>query len=192
MTRDRDFKKVVRVRMAKTGESYAAARAQITKPAKGERFEMGTGPDGAARFRMYSKLQTPEKGWSGLAVPSEFLGLRRRVGLRGTMNGKAFWVSAQPMGDGNHWVTVNKAMRSEMGLIGDEDVRVEFVIDDKRPPVAVPPDLAAALQQDRKAAAHFEKLAPSHRKEYVVYVSEAKRPETRARRVEQIVKRLTD
>ncbi|HEY0491903.1 MAG TPA: hypothetical protein VGD57_00355, partial [Candidatus Dormibacteraeota bacterium] len=106
MTRDRDFKKVVRVRMAKTGESYAAARAQLTKPARGETFEKGEGPDGVPRFRMYTKLQTPEKGWSGLAVPSQFLGVRRRVGLRGTMNGKAFWASAQPMGDGNHWVTV--------------------------------------------------------------------------------------
>jgi hypothetical protein len=178
--------------MAKTGESYAAARAQLTKPASGERFEKGTGPDGAVRFRIYTKLQTPEKGWSGLAVPSQFLGLRRRVGLRGTMNGKAFWVSAQPMGDGNHWVTVNKAMRAEMGLIGDEEVSVEFVIDDNRPSVALPPDLSAALQRDPTAAAHFEKLAPSHRKEYVVYISEARRPETRARRIEQTLKRVTD
>lgn len=144
------------------------------------------------RFQMCTKLQTPEKGWSGLAVPSQFLGLRRRVGLRGTMNGKAFWVSAQPMGDGNHWVTVNKAMRTKMGLIGDEEVRVEFVIDDNRPSVALPSDLAAALQRDPRAAAHFEKLAPNHRKEYVVYISEAKRPETRARRIEQTLKRVTD
>ncbi len=192
MTRDRDFKKVVRVRMAKTGESYAAARAQLTKPSGGERFEKGTGPDGATRFRMYTKLQTPEKGWSGLAVPSQFLGLRRRVGLRGTMNGKAFWVFAQPMGDGNHWVTVNKLMRGEMGLVGDEEVRVDFVIDDKRPPVPLPADLAAALRQNRAAAANFERLAPGHRKEYVVHISEAKRPETRARRIEQTVKRLSD
>ena len=178
--------------MAKTGESYAAARAQLVKPGGGERFEKGTGPNGAPRFRMYTKLQTPEKGWSGLAVPSEFLGLRRRVGLRGTINGKPFWVSAQPMGDGNHWVTVNKAMRAQMDLVGDEEVRVEFVIDDKRPPIALPPDLAAALKKDATAAARFEKMAPSHRKEYVVHIAAAKRPETRARRIEQIVKRLSD
>jgi Bacteriocin-protection, YdeI or OmpD-Associated/Domain of unknown function (DUF1905) len=192
MTKDRDFKKVVRVRIAKTGESYAAARAQLTKPAGGETFEKGTGPDGAPRFRMYTRLQTPEKGWSGLAVPSQFLGLRRRVGLRGSMNGKPFWVSAQPMGDGNHWVTVNKAMRAEMGLVGDEEVRVEFVIDDKRPPVAVPPDLAAALKVNGAAAANFERMAPSHRKEYVLHILEAKRLETRARRIEQVVKRLSE
>ena len=191
MTRDRDFKKVVRVRMAKTGESYAAARAQLTKPARGETFEKGEGPDGVPRFRMYTKLQTPEQGWSGLAVPSQFLGLTRRVGLRGTMNGKAFWVFAQPMGDGNHWVTVNKGMRAEMGLVGDEEVRVQFVIDDKRPPVAPPADLRAALRQNPTAEANFEMMAPSPRKEHVVHILEAKRPETRARRIEQTVERLS-
>jgi hypothetical protein len=71
-------------RSTAAGEVYAAARAQLTKPARGEWFETDAADDGSAVFRMFTKLQTPEKGWSGLAVPSEFLGLRRRVWLRGT------------------------------------------------------------------------------------------------------------
>ena len=51
--------------MAKTGEAYAAARAQLTKPARGERFETAVAGDGSPVFRMFTKLQTPEKGWSG-------------------------------------------------------------------------------------------------------------------------------
>jgi hypothetical protein len=47
MTSNRDFKDIVRARMAKTGESYTAARAQLTKPAGGETFETGTSEDGA-------------------------------------------------------------------------------------------------------------------------------------------------
>jgi hypothetical protein len=108
MTRDRDFKDLVGTRMAKTGESYAVARAQLTKPSRGEVFESGTAEDGTAVYRMYTRLQTPEKGWSGLAIPSDLLGTRARLWLRGTLQGHPFWVAAQPMSDGNHWVTVNR------------------------------------------------------------------------------------
>ena len=99
MTRDRDFKDLVGTGMAKTGESYAVARAQLTKPSRGEMFESGTAEDGTAVYRMYTRLQTPEKGWSGLAIPSDLLGTRARLWLRGTLQGHPFWVAAQPMSE---------------------------------------------------------------------------------------------
>ena len=47
----------------------------------------------------------------------------------------------------------------------------------------MPPDLAEALAGDSAAAATFDRLSFSHRREYVQWITEAKRPETRARRV---------
>lgn len=47
----------------------------------------------------------------------------------------------------------------------------------------VPDDLRAALKRDKKARATFEALAPGHRREYIGWITEAKRPETRARRL---------
>lgn len=47
----------------------------------------------------------------------------------------------------------------------------------------VPAELAAALKKSRKALATFKALAPSRRREYVEWIVEAKRPETRVRRV---------
>jgi hypothetical protein len=190
MTSDRDFKRVVRARMAKTGEAYAAARAQLTKPARGERFETAVAGDGSAVFRMFTKLQTPEKGWSGLAVPSEFLGLRRSAWLRGTVNGLSFWVSAQPMGDGNHWVTMNREMRAEMGLVGDEEVEVEFAIADGPPALEVPDDVQEALDTRPEAKAFFEQMSHNHRKEYLRWIGEAKRAETRSRRIATAVEEI--
>ena len=190
MTRDRDFKDIVPTRMARTSESYAAARAQLTKPLRGETFETGTSTDGATVFRMQTKLQTPEKGWSGLAIPSDFLGVRGRVWLRGTLEGHPFWVAAQPMGDGNHWVTVNREMRAEMGLVGDEEVEAVFVQADGPPELTVPDDLRRALESHGEARALFERMSHNHRKEYIRWVSEAKRPETRARRARQAVDRI--
>lgn len=50
-------------------------------------------------------------------------------------------------------------------------------------PVAVPPDLAAALKKNPKAAATFESFPPSHRREYIEWITEAKRDETRQKRL---------
>ena len=49
--------------------------------------------------------------------------------------------------------------------------------------VKVPEDLAAALKKDGKALTTFEGFAPGQRREYVEWITEAKRPETRAKRL---------
>lgn len=50
-------------------------------------------------------------------------------------------------------------------------------------PLPVPADLAAALRKNRAAAATFESFSPSHRNDYVAWITGAKREETRARRL---------
>jgi uncharacterized protein YdeI (YjbR/CyaY-like superfamily) len=49
--------------------------------------------------------------------------------------------------------------------------------------VAVPTDLAAALKKNKVAAKTFEQFSPSHRKEYIQWITEAKRDETREKRL---------
>lgn len=49
--------------------------------------------------------------------------------------------------------------------------------------VTVPADLRNTLARHPKARAFFTGLAPSHRREYVEWITEAKRPETRAKRI---------
>jgi uncharacterized protein YdeI (YjbR/CyaY-like superfamily) len=52
-----------------------------------------------------------------------------------------------------------------------------------RPELPVPADLAAALKRNKAAAATFERFSPSHRREYVEWITEAKRGETRQKRL---------
>lgn len=52
-----------------------------------------------------------------------------------------------------------------------------------RKELAVPADLAAALKKNRAAAKTFADFSPSHRKEYIEWITEAKREETRAKRL---------
>ncbi len=52
-----------------------------------------------------------------------------------------------------------------------------------KPALAVPADLAAALKKNPAAAATWEKFPPSHRRDYIEWIIEAKRPATRATRL---------
>jgi len=51
--------------------------------------------------------------------------------------------------------------------------------------------LKSALVKHKKARSHFEKMAPSYRKLLMYWVSQAKRPETKKKRVERCVKSLS-
>jgi uncharacterized protein YdeI (YjbR/CyaY-like superfamily) len=59
-------------------------------------------------------------------------------------------------------------------------------------PKAPPSDLAAALAKNAKARATFDGLSPSHRKEYIEWIVEAKRDETRQRRIREAVRMLAE
>lgn len=61
-----------------------------------------------------------------------------------------------------------------------------------KPELATPDDLRAALAAEPKAVATFEAFPPSCRREYVEWVVEAKRPETRARRIAQAVEWMAE
>lgn len=61
-----------------------------------------------------------------------------------------------------------------------------------RPAPDVPEDLRAALAASPAARAHFERFPPSHQREYVEWIIEAKRPETRTRRLAQTLEWLAE
>jgi uncharacterized protein YdeI (YjbR/CyaY-like superfamily) len=62
---------------------------------------------------------------------------------------------------------------------------------EKKKALSVPADLRAAISRNKTAAEAFRNFSYSHRKEYVKWVLEAKRPETRARRIAETVERLS-
>jgi uncharacterized protein YdeI (YjbR/CyaY-like superfamily) len=78
---------------------------------------------------------------------------------------------------------IKKAM-----ALNDEGVKVARVPKRAAPKaVRVPEDLAAALKKNKKAHATFEGFSPSHKREYIEWITEAKTAGTRARRLETAV-----
>lgn len=61
-----------------------------------------------------------------------------------------------------------------------------------KPEIAMPDDLAKALAANPKARATFDGFAPSHRREYLEWIVEAKRDETRAKRLSQTIEWLAE
>lgn len=62
----------------------------------------------------------------------------------------------------------------------------------RRAPLPLPPELAEALQHDRRAQAGFEQLRPTYQREYIVWIASAKRAETRQKRLAQTLAALRE
>ena len=145
--------------------------------------------------RFTATLRTSGRGGGGhlVDVPTAVvsaLGGRGRAAVRADFNGVPYRGSIVRMGPG-FVLGVTKAIMAEIGVeVGDEiDVRV--TLDDQPREIEVPDDVRAALSANPRLAEAWERLAYSHQREHVRAVEEAKRPETRARRIQRLVEALT-
>jgi hypothetical protein len=126
-----------------------------------------------------------------VVVPADVaaaMGGRARIPVAGTINGVPFRGSTMPMGDGRHCVGFRKDVRAQAGGVETGDaVTIEIGRDEAPRTVALLEDLATALAADPAVGAAFEAMSYTHRKEWAAAVAGAKRPETRARRIDQAV-----
>ena len=145
-------------------------------------------------IKRFRALVERKEGGEVCAINIDFdvektFGARGRVPVRGTLNGAPFRGSLFPMG-GCHFMVVNRSLREAAGVSGGETVPVT-VERDAEPRVVTPPaDFARALKSDEGARAAWDKLSYTHRREHVEHIEEAKKPETRRRRIEKSIQLL--
>jgi hypothetical protein len=108
----------------------------------------------------------------------------KRFPVVATVNGHTWRTSVARMG-GEFLVGLNREVREAAGVGAGDVVEVHLALDAAPREVEVPEALAAALAGDAEAQARFDALAFTHRKEFARWIAEAKRPETRERRVAQ-------
>jgi Bacteriocin-protection, YdeI or OmpD-Associated/Domain of unknown function (DUF1905) len=114
-----------------------------------------------------------------------------RPPVRATVNGYTFRTTLFTMG-GRALLGLNRGVREAAKVEPGQEVSVELERDNEPRTVEVPSDLAAALDADPVVRETFDDLSYTHRKEYVRWIEEAKRTETRTRRVEKSVEMLRD
>ncbi len=93
---------------------------------------------------------------------------------------------------GEYLVGLSRDVREAAGAQAGDTVRVELELDTAPREVDLPEALAQALVGDPIAGAAFERLAFTHRKEYARWIEDAKREETRDRRVAQALVMLRE
>ncbi len=113
----------------------------------------------------------------------------KRFPVVATVNGYNWRTTVSRM-RGEFLLGLNRAVRQEAGVEAGDTVEVELELDTAPREVEVPEALANALAEDSGASAAFERLTYTHRKEYARWIDEAKRDETRQRRVTQALERL--
>ena len=127
-------------------------------------------------------------------VPTEVveaLGGKGRIPVTATFDGVPYRGSIVRMG-GGAVLGVQKAIMAEAGVRVGDSITVVVRNDEGPREVVVPVDLAEALARNGAARAAFEGLSFSHKREYVRSITEAKRPETRARRIELTIEQLVE
>ena len=117
---------------------------------------------------------------------SEAFGVRGHIPVVGTVDGAELTATLVPVGGGRHRLFLNGAMRDAIGKGAGDSVEMRLRLDRRDRTPETPPDLQEALAEDGASAA-WEALAPSRRKECLVWLADAKRGQTRAARIGRIV-----
>ena len=144
-------------------------------------------------MRFHTTVVLGGKTATGMPVPADVVAQlgSKRAPVVVTVAGYTYRTTVAPMG-GEFFVPLSAEHRRNAGVAAGDDVEVDIERDDALREVAVPQDLAAAIGKVKAAAATFDQLAYTHRKEYVRWIEEAKRAETRAARVAKAVEMLRE
>jgi hypothetical protein len=116
-------------------------------------------------------------------------GTKKHVRTKGSIDGFSFkGISLMPMGDGTHFLAVSSSIRKAIKKESGDTVQV--ILEKDTAEMALPPELQEALEASPVARSAFEKYSYSHKKNYITYITEAKKEETRAKRAVDVIMRI--
>jgi len=136
----------------------------------------------------------PAEPMRGLEVPPqvvEALGGGKRPPVIITINGHS-WRSRVAIMRGRHLLGLSNANRQAAGVTTGDEIEVDLELDAQPRVIVEPADFARALDSDPAARATYDHLAQSHKRRHVHAIESAKKPETRARRIDQALATLRE
>jgi hypothetical protein len=127
------------------------------------------------------------RGWTFLILPknaSAKLPSRSVTAIEGTINGRAFQAVLEPDGQKNHWLKVARKLSEAAGAEAGDIVTLEIAPVAKELEPEVPADLRKALATaDPKTRKLWSDITTNARRDWIHWITSAKQPETRARRI---------
>ena len=146
---------------------------QITIRFRAELFR----PNEAEKIGSWAVLTLPKN--ASAKLPSGSTGM-----VEGTINSFPFRAALEPIGKGGHWLKLNEALRDAAGADTGDTVVVEITRVAEEPETRMPMELCKALRVDPRARATWADITPMARQNWILWITTAKQPETRTRRIE--------
>jgi hypothetical protein len=142
-----------------------------------------------------TKLVRPEGvgTWTFAPIPAEISDqgeLRAKMRVAGAIDGAPF-KSSLMAGSEELFIVIAKELRDKIGKQAGDAVKMTLGADTSNNVVNVPIDLKRALSKNWKAKTSFERMAPSHKKAYVQWVTQAKTKETRTNRIGKATQQIS-
>ena len=94
------------------------------------------------------------------------------------------------MGSEHHLLIILKEIREKIGKTFGDEVKITVELDEEPRVIEIPAELKKAFKVDKEAKTSFDKLSYTHRREYVMWINEAKREETRQNRIVKAIEML--
>ena len=114
----------------------------------------------------------------------------KRAKVRAQIEGVPYRGLLVRMGSEQHILIILKGIREQIGKTFGDEIQVTVEPDLEERVIEIPKDLMKELKKDKEAKAFFDKLSYTHRKEYVNWVTEAKKEETRQNRIIKTIEML--
>lgn len=114
----------------------------------------------------------------------------KRPRVRAMIEGVPYRGILARMGGEHHILIILKGIREQIGKTFGDEVNITVEPDNEPRVVEIPKELLKELKKEKEAKAFFDKLSYTHRKEYVTWITEAKKEETRHNRILKTIEML--
>ena len=137
-------------------------------------------------------IQNPGGGGAFVEIPFDVERTfgSKRPKVKAMIEGVPYRGLLTRMGGPGHMLIILKGIREQIGRTFGDEIKVSVELDVDERVVTVPAELKRAFKENPKAKAAFEKLSYTHQREYVNWINEAKKEETRARRIAKTMEML--
>ena len=137
-------------------------------------------------------IQNPGGGGAFVEVPFDVEAVfgSKRPKIKAMIEGVPYRGILTRMGTEYHMLIILKGIREQIGKTFGDEVTITVEPDTEPHVLEIPKDLMKELKKDKEAKAFFDKLSYTHQKEYVTWVTEAKKEETRQNRIIKTIEML--